>query len=126
MLSIGKFAAAGGVGVETVRYYQRKGLLETPKPSGGIRRYAEEDLRRLRFIRKAQAAGFTLQEIKELIKLEVSQDRPKVRALASARIDALNIKIKELEKARNALKKLARECAHGDSGPCPILEAFEG
>ena len=126
MLSIGKFAAAGGVGVETVRYYQRKGLLETPKPSGGIRRYAEEDLRRLRFIRKAQAAGFTLQEIKELIKLEVSQDRPKVRALASARTDALNIKIKELEKARNALKKLARECAHGDSGPCPILEAFEG
>ena len=63
-LTIGKLAAAGGVGVETIRYYQRRGLIETPSRDREIRRYDEDDLSRLRFIRQAQAAGFTLEEIK--------------------------------------------------------------
>lgn len=65
-LTIGKLAAAGGVGVETIRFYQRKGLLATPKRLEGVRRYGDEDVRRLRFIKQAQAAGFTLEEIGQL------------------------------------------------------------
>ena len=74
-LTIGRLAEAAGVGVETVRFYQRKGLLETPTRESGIRRYGSEDLRRLRFIRQAQAAGFTLEEIRELIALDAGHDR---------------------------------------------------
>lgn len=125
LLTIGKFAAAVDVGVETVRFYQRKGLLEVPPQSGGIRRYGEEDLRRLRFIRKAQAAGFTLEEIKELITLDSCRNRSRARELAQARVEALDAKIKELQKARRDLKKLAEACGVGGPGTCPILESFE-
>ena len=124
-LTIGSLAAAGGVGVETIRFYQRKGLLTEPERNGGIRRYGEADLRRLRFIRQAQAAGFTLQQIGELIDLDAGQDRPRVRALAAERIDALDSQIAELEGARNALRRLAAECSTSDEGPCPILASFE-
>jgi len=126
MLTIAQFANEAGVGVETVRFYQRKGLLAVPKSNGGIRRYGDKDLHRLGFIRKAQAAGFTLQEIKELIALDASGDRPRVRELAKARIEALDKKIEDMQEARNALRRLAKECAHGDDGPCPILQAFDG
>jgi MerR family transcriptional regulator, mercuric resistance operon regulatory protein len=124
-LTIGKFAAAGGVGVETIRYYQRRGLLETPTRDREIRRYGSEDLRRLRFIKQAQAAGFTLEEIKELVDLDASEDRSRARELAKARVSALDQKIAELEKARDSLKRLARECGSGSAGPCPILTSFE-
>jgi MerR family mercuric resistance operon transcriptional regulator len=123
-LTIGKLAAAGGVGVETIRFYQRRGLLETPTRDRGIRRYGSEDLRRLRFIRRAQAAGFTLEEIKELLLLDSTEDRPRARELATARIEALDSKIAELEGVRDALRHLARECGSGASGPCPILVSF--
>ena len=124
-LTVGKLAAAGGVGVETVRFYQRRGLLETPTRDEGIRRYGSEDLRRLRFVRQAQAAGFTLEEIKELLDLDASEDRTRARELANARVKALDAKIAELERARDALRKLARECGSGGGGPCPILASFE-
>jgi MerR family mercuric resistance operon transcriptional regulator len=74
-LTIGQLAAGGNVGVETIRFYQRKGLLGTPAREAGIRRYGSEDLRRLRFIKQAQAAGFTLEEIRELLELDSGQDR---------------------------------------------------
>jgi len=124
-LTIGKLAAAGGVGVETIRYYQRRGLIETPARDREIRRYDENDLSRLRFIRQAQAAGFTLEEIKELLDLDASEDRARARALAGARVKALDLKIAELQRARDALKRLARECGSGGAGPCPILTSFE-
>ncbi len=124
-LTIGKLAAAGGVGVETIRFYQRKGLLETPTRESGVRRYGKEDLRRLRFIRQAQAAGFTLAQIQELLELDASEDRSRARALAENRIEALDAKISELQRARNALEQLARECGEGGTGPCPILASFE-
>ena len=124
-LTIGSLAAAGGVGVETIRFYQRKRLLATPTREGGIRRYGSEDLRRLRFIRQAQAAGFTLGEISELLELDATDDRAKAHALAAARITALDQQIDELRRARDALIGLAKECASGSSGPCPIIEAFE-
>ncbi|HEX2813045.1 MAG TPA: MerR family transcriptional regulator [Sphingopyxis sp.] len=129
--TIGKLAAACGVGVETVRYYQRRGLLCTPVRSGGdgwgggVRRYGEDDVRRLKFIRAAQASGFTLEEISELLALEESDDRIRVRALARQRIDALDEKIAQMTEARAALARLADQCAASDVGPCPILTAFE-
>ena len=124
-LTIGKLAAGGNVGVETIRFYQRKGLLETPTRESGIRRYGSEDLRRLRFIRQAQAAGFSLEEIKELLDLDASEDRSRARELARSRIEALDGKIAELRRARDALQRLAAECGEGSKGPCPILASFE-
>ncbi|HEY0149592.1 MAG TPA: MerR family DNA-binding protein [Allosphingosinicella sp.] len=123
-LTIGGLASGGGVGVETVRFYQRKGLLGTPPRDGAIRRYGAEDLRRLRFIKHAQTAGFTLAQIGELLELDAGEDRARVRALAASRIEALDGKIAELEEARDALKRLASECGKGDAGPCPILKSF--
>jgi MerR family mercuric resistance operon transcriptional regulator len=124
--TISGLARAGGVGVETIRYYQRRGLLETPgRAGGGVRRYGESDLARLRFIRSAQAAGFTLEEIGELIALDAGHDRARARQLAGLRIAALDIRIAELTEARRSLAKLAHDCAAETGGPCPILTAFE-
>jgi len=124
--TIGGLARAAGVGVETVRYYQRRGLLAEPaRPPGEVRRYGEADLKRLRFIRHAQAAGFTLSEIGELIALDESDDRARARALAQARVAAIDGKIAELQQARDALAGLAKDCASGRAGPCPILRAFD-
>jgi MerR family mercuric resistance operon transcriptional regulator len=124
-LSIGKLAASSGVGVETVRFYQRRGLLPQPPRDDGIRRYGSDDVRRLRFIKQAQAAGFTLEEIKELLDLDASEDRSRARELANARVKALDARIAELQRARDALRRLARECGSGSAGPCPILTSFE-
>lgn len=124
-MTIGKLAAAGNVGVETIRYYQRRGLLDTPRRSEGVRRYGDEDVRRLLFIRQAQTAGFTLEEIKELLNLDSGEDRERARNLASNRINALDARIGELQHARQALERLVGECAMAKSGPCPILESFD-
>jgi MerR family mercuric resistance operon transcriptional regulator len=125
-LTIARLAEAGGVGVETIRYYQRRGLLAEPPRAGSVRRYGPADVRRLLFIRRAQAAGFTLDEIAELLALDSGHDRARVRALAGQRLAALDRKIAELESARAALARLSTACAAGTRGPCPILEAFEG
>ncbi|MBW8842732.1 MAG: MerR family DNA-binding protein [Sphingomonadales bacterium] len=127
-MTIGKLAAAGGVGVETIRYYQRRGLLEEPPRDefyGGVRRYGGPDVQRLRFIRAAQGAGFTLDQIAELLELDATDDRARARALATERIAALDARIAELQEARTALARLARDCASSGAGPCPILRAFE-
>lgn len=127
--TIGWLAREGGVSVETIRYYQRRSLLKTPARGAGasaaVRRYGEDDLRRLRFIRSAQAAGFTLEQIAELLELDAGHDHARARQLARERIVALDEKIAELESARTALQKLARECAVGASRPCPIITAFD-
>jgi MerR family mercuric resistance operon transcriptional regulator len=130
-MTIAGFAREGGVGVETVRYYQRRGLLDTPsRPSGAgmggsVRRYGADAVRRLRFIRSAKAAGFTLEQIGELLALDATDDRARVRQLANDRIAALDAKIEELERARASLRQLARTCRSGSEGPCPILIAFD-
>lgn len=129
--TIAGLARRGGVGVETVRYYQRRGLLGTPERTGGvglgggIRRYGDDDVRRLRFIRSAQAAGFTLEQIGELLELDASEDRARAHTLAKERIVALDEKIAELVSARNSLRRLAHACGATSSGPCPIIAAFE-
>lgn len=128
-MSISDLARSGGVGVETVRFYQRKGLLADPRPQRrggqGVRHYGPDDARRLRFIRRAQKAGFTLQEIARLLALDSGADRAEARAMARERLAALDTQIAELQEARRSLDKLARECAHGLTGPCPIIAAFE-
>lgn len=123
-LTISKLAAGGGVGVETIRFYQRKGLLETPTRESGIRRYGSDDARRLRFIRQAQSAGFTLEEIRELLALDAGHDHVRARELAESRIKALDAKIRELGEARSALRVLAKQCQTEAAGPCPILASF--
>ncbi|MCL6698076.1 MerR family transcriptional regulator [Sphingomonas sp. NSE70-1] len=123
-LTIGTLARNAGVGVETVRFYQRRGLLAVPPRAGGFRRYDDRDVERLKFIKRAQAAGFTLAEIGELIALDAGEDRPRARALAAARIKALDAKIAELKDARAALSRLARECGEDRAGPCPIIASF--
>ncbi|USU04381.1 MerR family DNA-binding protein [Sphingomonadaceae bacterium OTU29THOMA1] len=125
-MTIAGLAQAGGVGVETVRYYQRRQLLAEPeRPDGGFRSYGDDDVRRLRFIRQAQAAGFTLEEIRELLALDATEDRARVRDLARSRIAALDARITEMQQARAALARLADDCGAGTGGPCPILLAFE-
>jgi MerR family mercuric resistance operon transcriptional regulator len=130
VLSISRLAEAGEVGVETIRFYQRKGLLPVPEKSGGnglsggFRRYGDEDVRRLRFIRAAQRAGFTLEEIRTLLSLDAGEDRAQARSLARERLAILDAQIEELERARASLRQLAQACAHSDEGPCPILKSF--
>jgi len=128
-MTISELARAGGVGVETVRFYQRKGLIADPRPrrtggAPGRRHYGEDEARRLRFVRSAQRAGFTLEEIGRLIELDRTDDRPTAQAMARERIAALDARIAELGMARAALARLARDCAGGAAGPCPILDAF--
>lgn len=131
-MTIAGLAREGGVGVETVRFYQRRGLLEEPEKyggspiAGGIRRYGPEHVRRLRFIRSAQSAGFTLAEIGTLLALDATEQRERVYNLATARLASLDTKIGELQRARGALAHLTRSCAAGMSGPCPIIDAFGG
>ncbi|WP_285712289.1 MerR family transcriptional regulator [Erythrobacter oryzae] len=122
-MKIGDLARAGGVSVETVRFYQRRGLLAEPPRAEGARRYTEADLERLRSIKAAQTAGFTLEEIATLLDLDMN-DRAAARALAEARIKAIDEKIATLKAMRSALKALAADCAKGGEGPCPILASF--
>lgn len=130
-MTVATLARAGGVGVETVRYYQRRGLLETPERprgggvAGGVRRYSQADLARLSFIRSAQAAGFTLDEIAELLRLDATQDRRRIRTMAADRIAALGGRIADLISARAALQALAHDCDTAPAGAaCPIVLAF--
>ncbi len=101
------------------------GFDEQRARSEAVRRYDEEDLRRLRFIRRAAMAGFTLADIAELIRLDATEDRPRAAAMAAERLAALDVKIAELEASRAALARLSTACGMGEQGPCPILEAFD-
>lgn len=129
--TISGLAREGGVGAETIRFYQRRGLLPTPKRwsrdglGKGVRRYDDGDLRRLKFIRSAQTAGFSLDQIAELLSLDAGHDRKRAQALAAERLAALDRTIVELEAARLALRRLAQSCADSEHGPCPIIAAFQ-
>lgn len=129
-MTIGQLARQGGVHVETIRYYQRRGLLPVPDRNDGggegrVRRYDEGLLRRLHFIKSAQAAGFTLTEISELLELDASTDRVRARELTDARIAAIEKTIADLTAARQSLIDLSCRCAAGDTKTCPIITAFE-
>jgi Cu(I)-responsive transcriptional regulator len=127
-IGIGALAKRAGVGIDTVRYYERAGLL-TPQTrlSSGYRRYSELELARLRFIRRAQALGFTLKEVRELLSLSAQRDVAKVKRSAQAKLADVERRIAELEKVREGLSGLIAACpGHGRAADCPILKALGG
>jgi Hg(II)-responsive transcriptional regulator len=125
-LTIGKLASAAEVGIDTVRFYERSGLLKRPQRTpAGYRLYAESDAARLRFIRRAKALGFTLEEIAELLRLnDGGGRRSAVRAVAEQRLREIEQKLSELGRMRDMLRHLVSEC-HGDGSiaGCPIIDA---
>jgi MerR family mercuric resistance operon transcriptional regulator len=126
-MTIGRFAREAGVGTETVRYYQRRGLLPVPSTrSSAYREYDADMLRRLRFIRRVQSAGFTLEEIRALLRLDRSRDRARVLELTKRKLADVELRINELKHIRRALRGVVHDCEQGDaSRPCPIIEAFD-
>lgn len=127
-LTIGEVARQAGVNVETIRYYQRRGLLKEPrKPVEGYRLYPPDTVKRLRFIKRSQALGFTLQEIAGLFALEEARACAATRDLALRRQESIDSKLKDLKRMRDALQKLIRLCGKGGSGKgCPIIESLSG
>jgi len=127
-LTIGKVARAAGVNVETVRYYQRSGLVPEPqRPAGGMRRYSHETVARLRFIKRAQELGFTLAEIRRLLALGDPQTCGKARALAAEKLSLVRARIADLERMRAALESLIDRCdAVRGQVSCPIIETLAG
>ncbi|MBW2148695.1 MAG: MerR family transcriptional regulator [Deltaproteobacteria bacterium] len=126
---ISALARKAGVNVETIRYYERRGLLSRPpRPAEGYRRYPPEALNRLRFIKSAQGLGFTLKEIKELLALGTGGDAgcPDVLGIAQQKIRQIEEKIRSLESMHRALVELAESCP-GEGGlfRCPIWESME-
>ena len=122
-LSIGSLAKAARVNVETIRYYQRRGLVEEPpKPVDGHRRYAAAAAARVRFIKRAQQLGFTLEEIKELLLLEDGQNCREARTLAERKLGLIEERIADLARMRRSLKGLIALCAEGRRPrSCPII-----
>lgn len=124
-MTIGRLARTAGVNVETIRYYQRRGLLVTPRrPVGGVRRYPPETLSRLHFIKRAQELGFTLREITELLKLGDSSCK-ETRAIAEHRLADIEARIRDLQSMRVTLGKLIRTCRAGNQPSCPIITSLE-
>lgn len=110
-MTIGQLAAAAGVNVETVRYYQRRGLLETPdKPPGGQRRYSELALQRLTFIRNAQTLAFTLGEVERLLAISDAESCKAVREIARQKLAFLEERVGEIARVRRRLRALIKRC----------------
>ena len=128
-LTIGTLAKHAGVGVETVRFYERQGLLRRPvRPRMGYRSYSEDTISRIRFIRNAQALGFSLQEVKELLALRVTAGTScaALRSRAAAKVADVNRRLADLERIRTALEKLVAACpGRGALTHCTILEALD-
>ena len=122
-LTIGTLASRGGVNVETIRYYQRRGLLQEPsKPSGGFRHYSTETVKRVRFIKRAQALGFTLEEIAGLLALDERKACLETREAAAQKLALIEEKISDLSKMKKSLARLVRACESSAAGePCPII-----
>jgi Hg(II)-responsive transcriptional regulator len=129
LLRIGALAKAAGVGVETVRFYERKGLLlEPPRALSGYRQYPPDTVDRLRFIRRAQRLGFSLHEISELLDLRVNEVAAcgEVEVRAQAKLSEVSEKIAELQSIEAALMRLVSACeAREATSDCPIMEEFE-
>lgn len=124
-LTIGQLASAAGVGVETIRYYQRRALLPLPPKQSGFRTYPQALVQRIRFIKRAQELGFTLDEIATLLQLEDSDDRVAIRQLAADRLVQVEGKLADLQKMQMMLSSLIHECAVTSTAKaCPIIHAL--
>ncbi len=125
-MTIGTLARAAGVNLETIRYYQRRGLIATPrKPPGGVRRYPHTALAQLRFVKRAQQLGFSLNEIGDLLALG-EQSCGATRRIAERRVADIEARLKDLQTMRRLLTRLIRECAAGRSTACPIVQSLNG
>jgi MerR family mercuric resistance operon transcriptional regulator len=126
-LTIGRVAACARVNVETVRYYQRRGLIEEPeKAFGKYRHYPQATIKRIQFIRRAQTLGFTLKDIAKLLCLDSETACATMREFAAQKVASLEQEISRLEAVHSSLSKLVCECdKHKKRGPCPIIEIFQ-
>ena len=124
--TIGKLAEAAGVGVETVRFYQRSGLLPEPeRPLSGYREYSSDDVRRIRFIKRAQTLGFHLEDIAGLLKLDGPQTCRVTHDLALEKLHVVEAKIQALDAIRDALQQMVRQCERRHKrGTCPIIQSL--
>ena len=122
--TIARLAGAAGVHIETIRYYQRLKLVpEPPRPVGGIRRYSNADAERLRFIKRAQVMGFTLEEIRSLIALQARRSCRATRELAATKLRLVDARIRELRDLRKELAGLVADCdANTQETQCPVIE----
>lgn len=127
-IGIGTLAKRAGVRIDTVRYYEKNGLLSPrARLASGYRRYGELEVSRLRFIRRAQALGFTLKEVRELLALSAQKDVARIKRSAQAKLDDVNERIAALERIREGLSTLIAACpGHGRAADCPILNALGG
>jgi len=124
-MTIGRLARASEVGVETVRYYQRRNLLAVPHSGSGVRRYPTAMIDRIRFIKRSQNLGFSLDEIRELLRLEQGGNRSAIRKIAGARLANISEKVAALEQMERVLAALLCECEHtATAAPCPIIAAL--
>lgn len=125
-LSIGKLAKLGGVNIDTVRYYERNGLLApSTRLASGYRRYGDLELARLRFIRRAQKLGFSLKEINSLLSLSARRNVAQVKRAAQAKLADVEARIADLQRVRSGLSLLVEACpGHGRASECPILQAL--
>ena len=128
-MRIGTAAARAGVNVQTLRYYERRGVLpRSPRRTSGYREFSDEAVRVVRFVKRAQDLGFTLDEIEELLRLrhDKRRDRVRVRTVAAKRIQDIEHKIAELQAMKKALSHLLHCCEGGSTLECPIIEALDG
>ena len=124
-MTIGRLARAAGVGVETIRYYQQRGLLPVPASIGAYRQYPVALTARIHFIKRAQELGFSLIEITELLRLEDGAHRSSIRRIASDRLAQIGEKVADLKRMQKTLKHLVAECEHtGGDLPCPIIASL--
>lgn len=128
-LTIGRMAEQAGVGIDTVRFYERRGLLPEPRrTAAGYRLYGEDSINRIRFVRRAKRLGFTLDEIENLLKLQDQGGRKsEVKEITTRKLQQIDAKIADLSRMRTVLETLATECSgRGNVSSCPIIEAMSG
>jgi Hg(II)-responsive transcriptional regulator len=128
-MRIGAAAEQAGVNIQTLRYYERRGLLpRPPRRESGYREFPDDAVGIVRFIKRAQDLGFTLDEVEELLKLrnDRRRDRARIRAIAERRVRQIDQKIAELEAMKKALGRLLHCCHDGSTLECPIIEALDG
>lgn len=125
-MKISELANKANVSVETIRYYQRKQLLDIPSNQTGIRQYALSHLEKMQFIKNAKLAGFSIAEIKQLIQFDSVKDRTTILALSEHKKKDLQIKIQELKSAMTFLQSLVTQCKSSEQPECPILEGLKG
>jgi Hg(II)-responsive transcriptional regulator len=128
-MRIGTAAGQAGVNVQTLRYYERRGLLpKPPRRLSGYREFPDDAVRIVRFIKRAQDLGFSLDEVEELLRLrnDKRRDRGRIRAVAERRVRQIEGKIAELHAMKKALSRLVHCCHEGSTLECPIIEALDG